>query len=480
MLARVRRTVARFRMCSPGDRVGVACSGGPDSVALLEALEVLAPELGIRLGVVHLNHGLRGETSDADEAFVEGLAQQKGLAIHVRRADVAALAASDRRNLEDAGRRARYGWFGELIREGIFDRIATGHTRSDQAETVLFRLLRGAGPDGLSAIRPVREPGVIRPLLDVERAGVEAFLAERGLSWRVDESNADLRFARNRLRRDLLPRLERDWNPRTPEALARLAEQAAEDAEYWRLQVADCEERLFRAAPHGLVLNVEDVAALEPALRRRVLRRSLERVGGGGRYDFQHLEALRILVEDPDSGAAVSLPGLVAERSCGRLRLAAAGESEAAVADPLPVSPPEEHGSPDGRTRIRLEIVPPGGAGGRYTKPNWDGIDWLKAPKPLFLRAWRPSDRFCKETGASSRTLSEMLQSSRVSAWDRLRWPVLAGPGEGRIFWARGYGVASEFRPSGNIGQVLRVFEFDDAGRPWTGVGSWEVISAGL
>jgi tRNA(Ile)-lysidine synthase len=486
MLARVSEMMARFRMSTPGERIGVACSGGPDSVALLEALSELAPSLGIGLGVVHLNHRLRGGASDADEAFVRELAKKRGLDAHVENLDVAELAESEGRNLEEAGRLARYAWFGRLLDEGIFDRIATGHTRSDQAETVLFRLLRGTGPEGLSAIRPVREPGVIRPLLGVERAEVEAFLAERGVAYRVDESNADPRFARNRIRRDLIPLLERDWNPRTPQALARLAEQAAEDADYWRARLEECEARLLRAAAGGIVFSADQVCSLEPALRRRVLRRALERVGGKGRYDYQHLEAVRRLLERPAGGARLSLPGLTAERSCRKVRLIAADEPSVTLrSESETLEPPDERTAPDGRTRIRIEIRPQHGGHGSYTKANWDPIDWSKAPKPLVLRRWRPGDRVAVGPSSAPRKLSDLLQAADVAAWDREGWPVLAPKASGsasecRIVWARGFGASMEFRPSGNIGEVLRVFEFDEAGRAWTGPENWGRISAGL
>ncbi len=482
MLARVSETIARFRMCKPGERVAVACSGGPDSVALLAVLRELAPSLEIVLGVVHLNHRLRDLDSDQDEAFVRALAAKHGVEARFDSVDIAARAEATGRNLEEAGREARYAWFDQLVSDGAFDRIATGHTRSDQAETVLFRLLRGAGPDGLSAILPVRQPGVIRPLLHVDRQEVEAFLAAREADYRVDESNWNRRFARNRIRHDLLPALERDWNPRAARALARLGDQAAEDADYWRRRVERWATRLLRSTTGGLVFEIEPVVRLEPALRRRLLRRALESVGGAGRYGFRHVEALRAIVENPDSGSRVSLPGLTAERSCGRIRL---GSGPAALAEPAVLEPPEERRAPDGRTRIRVEVQPQPAAPGSYTKRGWVSADWSKAPKPLVLRCWQPGDRMSLAPGAEPRKLSELLQSSAVPSWDRERWPVLApfanaAGVDDRIVWARGFGVSPELLPAGNIREALRVLEFDESGRAWTGPDSWEAIAAGL
>ena len=299
----------------------------------------------------------------------------RGLGVHVESADIAAQAESSGGNLEEAGREARYAWFGSLIERRVFQRIATGHTRSDQAETVLFRLLRGAGPDGLSSIRPVRAPGVIRPLLAVDRAEVEAFLAERGLRSREDGSNRDLRFARNRIRHELLPQLERDWNPRAAHALARLGEQAAEDAAYWEARVECWEVRLLRPAPGGLAFRLDEVARLEPALRRRLLRRALERVGGAGRYDFRHVEALRLLAEDPAAGARVSLPGLTADALLRERSGSARGRPKPAPLQPSssrPASMPRRTAAHASASSSRRTIPRPGA----ILQPDWVAVDW--------------------------------------------------------------------------------------------------------
>ena len=179
------------------------CRGGADSVALLHALQQLYPDRS--LFAVHLNHGLRGAESDLDEQFVRDLAESLGVGLFVRRENVAEAAATGPRNLENAGRRCRYRFFGRLVERGECEVVATAHTRSDQAETVLFRLLRGSAGNGLSAIWPVRRPGIVRPMLDVSRSEVLAYLRESRAAWREDSSNSDPAFARNRLRHSLLP-----------------------------------------------------------------------------------------------------------------------------------------------------------------------------------------------------------------------------------------------------------------------------------
>jgi len=216
---RVVRTISRYSMFASGHRVGVAVSGGADSVCLLHILHEIAARWDLSLTVLHLNHELRGTESEEDAAFVACLAAALGLPAIVERADVRAAGG----NLEEAGRDARR----EFYRKHGFDRVATGHTLNDQAETVLYRLIRGSGTAGLSGVRPVSGDGLVRPLIECERAEIEAWLWERGIVWRDDRTNCDVKFARNRIRHELLPYLVREFNPSLPGTLAQMAVMAA-------------------------------------------------------------------------------------------------------------------------------------------------------------------------------------------------------------------------------------------------------------
>jgi len=233
--------VRRERLLRAGDRVGLAVSGGADSVALLRIMLELREELGIVLSVVHFNHKLRGAESEADAEFVTRLAQRHELPLHSGMGDVSSHAHSHHLSTEAAARELRYQYFRELFAANTLNRIATGHTLDDQAETVLLRIVRGAGTRGLAGIYsqlsysssgPIQTrllvPGsqfsVIRPLLATRRSVIEAYLRELGQDWREDSSNRDLRHARNRVRHGILPRLERTLNPGVRETLAETAD----------------------------------------------------------------------------------------------------------------------------------------------------------------------------------------------------------------------------------------------------------------
>src|SRR5712664_2501266 len=225
-------------MLRPGDRLGVAVSGGADSVALLLSLLDLRNKLGIVLSVVHFNHKLRGKASDADEAFVAKLAAKHGLDFHSASVYVAKKAKDERANLEDAARRARYDYFRSLVESGTCTIIAVAHTADDQAETVLAHLLRGTGLAGLGGIPPLAGP-VVRPLLSVRRSELRRFLRVLKQTWREDATNRDTRRMRARVRKKLLPLLEKQFQPAIVEHLATLAEFAREDEAFLDAMAGD-------------------------------------------------------------------------------------------------------------------------------------------------------------------------------------------------------------------------------------------------
>ena len=225
MLHRIAQFITRHQMLPPSSCVGIAVSGGADSVFLLHALRQLAPRWDLRLSVIHIEHGMRGSASREDAGFVQDLARSFGLPFHIHSANVPAI--DD--NQEQAARRVRRAFFEELIASGTVDRIATGHTRSDQAETVLYRILRGSGLAGLAGILPVTKEGLVRPLLELDRAEIEAWLRDRNIAWREDATNQDRVYARNRLRHEILPLLRETFNPRLDETLSNMATVARDE-----------------------------------------------------------------------------------------------------------------------------------------------------------------------------------------------------------------------------------------------------------
>ena len=461
MLSRVADTIRRYSMFEPGQNVGVAVSGGADSVCLLHVLQELAPQWDLRLTVLHLNHGLRGEESHQDEQFVGDLAVRLGLPATVRAVDVAA--SPD--NLEQAARHARMAFFREQITAGGLARIATGHTRNDQAETVLFRFLRGSGGAGLAAIRPLTTDGLVRPLLDADRRDVEQYLRERGLAWREDSSNASLQFARNRIRHRLLPQLAREWNPNIAETLHRSAEWALAEEEYWAAEVGHYAQSLIER-DGAVLLPVRDLQRLPLAVARRLVRHAVERAKGDLRgVDFEHTAAILKLASSPLGHGRVQAPGVEVERSLDWLRFVSSGTIRQAsggyrLAAPVP-GVVQVTGT---GIAISLELVEKA-----ETLAPLDSVyngdtgclDWRILSGPLEIRNWRPGDRYQPKGSASEEKIKTLFQKARIPRWERSQWPVVTdGCVNGSaIVWARQFGAAMPFAATSACTTVLRIRE---------------------
>jgi tRNA(Ile)-lysidine synthase len=450
-------------------RLAVGLSGGADSVALVRALAARGKELGLVLHAAHLHHGLRGDEADGDLAFSRELAAKLGLPFHEARVDTAAEARANRKSgkpaetIEEAARRLRYSWFRDLMSKELLHAMATAHTLDDQAETVLAKFLRGAWTEGLAGTAPKLETPegvIVRPLLAVTRAEIEAYLNTIGQPWREDSSNRHLTFTRNRIRHELLPLLE-GWNPRLREHLAQMAAIARDEEAWWQAELARLAPQILlpgraargggRAAggglAAGLALEVNRLAALAPAVERRLLRHAAGQFGVA--LDFAATEALRSLAFTGRAGQKLALPqGLRAERTPRELRLSVQPESppkgesaEAAHAVPIP----GEIDAPAFGLRLRIDVT-----GVATAQGSAEGRSEL-LPSSATVRNWKPGDRVRLRHSGSSSKVKEVLERLRVTGTDRALWPVLEV--NGRIVWMPG--VELEPEPGLRITAVL-------------------------
>ena len=383
---RVLATIRRHRMMEPGQRVAAAVSGGADSVCLLMVMSELARELGISLSAVHVNHGLRGAESDGDEVFVRDLAGHLGVALHTERIEL-----PEGENLEQAARDARRGVFASLP----VDRIATGHTRSDQAETVLYRLIRGSGIAGLRGILPVTDERIVRPLIECSRAEAEAYLNQRGLEWRDDSSNLNRAFARNRIRHDLIPSLTRDFNPAVQEVLAATADVARDEEDFWRGELDVLASQLLLRKGTAVLIRISDLSGLHKAVVRRLLRRAAAEVKGDLRgIDLLHIEQIAGLTAQAEGHGRVQAPGLDVFRSFEWLRIARPQTESRFARDYSFDVVPGDNAPVEIRlplSRILLEIQHD--ANHSYNTSG-DEVDRRLVVGPLQLRNWHPGDEF--------------------------------------------------------------------------------------
>ena len=457
LLARVAETIHRYRMFEPGQHVGVAVSGGADSICLLHVLLELAPRWDLRLSVLHLNHGLRGEESRQDEQFVRDLAARLGLTIMVRAVDVAASPG----NLEQVARDARLAFFREQLADGAMARIAVGHTRNDQAETVLFRFLRGSGGAGLAAIRPVAG-GIVRPLLAADRAEVEQYLHQRGIAWREDSSNASPQFARNRIRHQLLPQLAREWNPAVGETLSRAADWALAEEQYWEAEIGRLATGHLMSRDGAVLVRVESLRDLPLAVARRLVRRALELTKGDLRgTNFGHIAAILKMASSVLGHGRVQAPGVEVTRSFDWLRFARFEANRVAAGGYRLAAPvPGTVLVPGTDTAISLELLEKAETlDPRESVYNIETgcIDWRFLSGSLEIRNWRPGDQYQPSGSTGEEKIKTLFQKARIPRWERSYWPVVTDGSA--IVWARRFGAAVRFAVVPGCKAVLRIRE---------------------
>jgi tRNA(Ile)-lysidine synthase len=453
VIERVAATVARYRMFSPGQRVGVAVSGGADSVCLLHILIELAPRWDLRLSVLHLDHMLRGEESCRDAEFVRDLARKLGLFVQIAQAEVAAMARATGDNLEQAARRARQDFFRKYLDSGALDRIALGHTRSDQAETVLFRFLRGAGSAGLAGIRPITENGFVRPLIDIERGEVEAFLRERALPWREDSTNRSLDFARNRIRHELLPALTADWNPRLTETLAHTAKWALAEEAWWDAEIARLAQEHLTVKLPAVLMRAEAVASLDLAVARRLVRRAIELAKGDLRaVGFEHVEQVLGIASQPQGHGRLQIPGLDVFRSFDWIRLAPPGR-ERERNYRLPLTVPGRVQVPGSEALIAIELI----QGDCVYNDSVSCVDWHRVSGTLELRNRRPGDQYRPVGHSHPEKIKTLFQNMRIPLWERRDWPVITS-GDA-IIWSRLFGPAADYAADSTSRAILEIRE---------------------
>ena len=446
VFAAFRKAAVDGRLLVPGDRVLAALSGGPDSVGLVALLLKLREEMPLEIRLAHFNHRLRDEAGE-DARFVRGLARLWVLPLDVGSADVRSFASRRKLNLEEAGRDLRYGFLRRAAAAAGATKIATGHTMTDQAETVLMRLMRGAGLAGLAGIAPVVAGPpcpVVRPLLEVSGPDLRAWLGAQGLPFREDASNRDLRYLRNRIRAELLPELALRYEPQIVAHLARLAGIVREDDELLHGFVRElADEFILRAGP-DVLLDLKTLPVVFPALARRVAREFLREIAGSLRdISYDDVASLLALGE----GKELTLrKGLVLRREAGRV----GRKKRAAPAKPYETS----WGGRSVLTLAAAGLTFKGrrrkaiASGRSFKADDRAGVDLDAATLvfPLTVRTRKPGDLYRPLGAPGRKKLKEILRAKGIPAGARARLPVFLSQGE--IVWVPGLPASEKHKIS--------------------------------
>lgn len=437
-----------------GDHIVVAVSGGPDSAALAHILSQISGEKPLTLTIAHVDHGLRPDSGE-DAAYVQALGELLNLSVHVRRVDVASLRQRSRLSVQMAARSLRLKALSDIAAQIGAVSIAFGHTRDDQAETLLLRLLQGTGPAGLAGIRPIRDRLYIHPLLNVPRSAIEEYLASHGIQPRRDPSNETLSYLRNRVRLRLIPLLEREFNPRLRESLAELAVMAQQDDEVlagmadgvWRETVTETE------VPRSIIIDTVRLSVQPAAVATRVLLRAAFQAGAG-RIEAGHINAmLRQLRSGMPS--AVGLPGgVLAQSYDDHITLEPPALMPTA---PIPLAVPGTTELPAMGMTVSIRLHSRDELTGLPFPGQTDLTCWLDADQVsgLTMRFRRPGDRWQPLGMGGTKKLKKTLAEGRVPAGLRDRVPVMVS--EGEIVWVVGHRIGHRYRVGEDTTRVMIV-----------------------
>ena len=445
---KVSATISRYSMLGPNERVLVGLSGGPDSTCLLVVLSEISEGMGLELHAAYVDHGLRPQETPQEIEFCKGLTKKLGVRFHLRSVDVKAFATDSGLSTQEAARELRYEALKDVAREAGCTRIALGHNQEDQAETLLMRLIRGAGPKGLSGIPPVRDH-IIRPLIETNRDEIVGFLDSRGIGSVTDSSNLKDDYLRNRLRSTLMP-LIKEFNPNAAATMARTADILREEDAYLEADVSSALGRLVaRKSETTVELLLAPMEGMERVFLRRAIRRALDEAHSLRGIAFEHIEDIAGLITDSAPGDSLDLPKNI--RAVRRY-------TTVLITTERPVRL-ESRSLSDGGEVVMLEAglimrassstsrVPDGGDAFTII------VDAEKLTMPLGVRPRRDGDFFYPAGFGKRKKLQDFFVDEKVPRDERDAVPVVTS-GED-VVWVAGMRADERFVPTDSTRKTL-------------------------
>jgi tRNA(Ile)-lysidine synthase len=469
LLQTVEKTISIYGMLKPKDSVVVGVSGGPDSVALLYVLFLIAPRFSLKLGVAHLNHCLRGNDSDKDAQFVEVLAKKFDLPCYIHKKDVREYRIENRLSLEEAARRVRYSFLNNIANTMQYNKIAVGHHSDDNAELILMNLFRGSGTQGLSGIPPVRDHKIIRPLIKLNRSELIDFLSQNKLEYISDASNTDTKFFRNRVRHDLIPLLKTAYNPKISETLNRLSSIIRSEEE-WIDDVVHpfYEKTVLDVQENTIILSSSMLNQYHPALQRRIIRMTIEKIKGDlRRIRFIHISSVIGLLEKRSAYGKVDLPdririqrdrdALYVFKEKRMLRDVSEKHSHSeTVTFEYQIEKLDSVFIREIEATIKFTEMPMEKVfDSRYAGQHTCFFDKDTLGFPMVIRNFRPGDAFKPLGVGGTQKLKKYFIDKKVPRGERIKCPILLS--RGKIIWVVGHRIDESVKVMPSTRNVMKV-----------------------
>jgi len=443
-------------MITLNDRVVVAVSGGPDSIALLHFLHSIRDEYNLYIHGAHLNHMLRGQESEGDTLYVRDFCKKFNIPLSVRYVDVGELAKRKGISLEEAGRMARYELFRDTAAQVGATKIALAHNMNDQAETILMRIMRGTGLEGLCGIKPVREGLYIRPLLFTSRREIEDYCNLMGLKPRIDSTNLEPLYARNKVRLELIPYIEQNFNSAIERTLSSMAELLSEDRDFLNQYAENAYKGIVLEKQHGVSLDIKGINELHTAVKKRVIRKAIEYVKGNlVGIESRHLDLILSAVNQGNTGASVELPGgIKAAVQYNQLNIMKLkGETKDIFCHNLIVPGITEIKEIGGL--IEAEIIegnlPDYSAADKFTRY----FDYDRIKENLIARSRRDGDFMVPLGMKGKKKIKDIFIDSKVPREERDSIPLVSCDGE--VIWIVGYRISDNYKITQNTKKVLKL-----------------------
>ena len=457
MIERVRQTIKDSMMLNSGDKVIVAVSGGPDSMCLLHILYSLKEELNIELAAAHVNHCLRGEEADADEEYVRKFCNSIGVEFYSKRVDIHNYAKERNLSCETAGREVRYDFFNELFHKLKAQKIALAHNANDQAETVLMRIMRGAGMEGLVGIKPVRDNIYIRPIINILRKDIEAYCSENNLGARIDKSNLENIYNRNKVRLELIPYIQDNFNKDIVNTLVRLSQTVSKDNEYLD-RMASERYQLYGNNVGGRVLIRKEAFGEPEAILTRILRIALFKLTGTLK-NFDKLHIYEIIdIAGRSTGKKAILPNnVVALNSYEHIELYLNKREGLTTKDKeeYKIYINKVNDVQCGKYKISVKLVERKKMINFKNKILTKYFDYDKIIGDMILRYRKDGDRFTPLGMSGSKKLKDIFIDMKIPQEERDKIPLICF-GED-IGWIVGYRVSDKYKVTNESKNILEI-----------------------